>query len=382
MINGYYMAQLTQTKVRFYRQVATIFVLLTAALLVAVFYFSLAKAEIRVIPLAQMSNVDFIVLIQPEANGEEVLAGQVAQTTTAGEKKFIVTKTQEVKGSVLGEVTIYNTTNNSQVLVATTRLLASDNTLLRINRRVTVPARGEAVVEVYADQPEQFISLEPTKFTIPGLHQELQAKIYAESKSSLSAGGRQVKILTAEEIEQAKKSYSEELTAQALETLAQKTGVISIVKEQATVEVGEFSVNEPVGTETDDFIAKLSLKVTAVIYDQQKLTQLAQTKLLGYAPQTREIAGFTGSQLGVEVQSYDLAKQQAKLRVSYQTNVWLQPGLGILDKSKIAGLSSAEVKQYFMQFPEIKSVTIKLSPPWSKRLPQDQSKIDLKVVSQ
>ncbi|MFA6427939.1 MAG: hypothetical protein WCW02_00140 [Candidatus Buchananbacteria bacterium] len=371
----------SEIKIGLYRRLAISFISLTVILLVAVIYFSLAKAEIQIVPLAQSSNVDFVINIQNQASGEETLAGQLVEASLAAEKVFPVIATKEIKTNILGEVTLTNTTNNPQTLVATTRLLSPDQVLLRLNKKVLVPAKGQVSVEVYADKPEAFSTLAPTKFTIPGLRQDLQSQIYAESANQLTSGFRQIKILTQVEIDRIRGEYTKELTKQIISQLNSKIGG-QLAEDQVKVEIKDFSVSDPVETETDETTVKLALHAVAVTYDQNKMLELAQTKLLGYLPQAKELAGLSGSQLTVAIQDYDLAKQQAKLRVSYQTNFWLQPGSGILDKSQLVGLSTEQVKQYFTQFSEIKEIKIKLSPPWSTYLPKEESKIEIKIISQ
>jgi hypothetical protein len=102
----------------------------------------------------------------------------------------------------------------------------------------------------------------------------------------------------------------------------------------------------------------LKVKVAGVSFSRDELLKMAQQKLLGYLPQERDINSLSGGQLDYTIQSYDLTSQQAKLRVSYQTNFWLEPGVGILDKTKLVGLTAEEVKQYFAQYPEVKEARL------------------------
>ncbi len=374
------MIKTQNAKVNLYRQVALAFIGLTIVLFISVLYFSLAKAEVAITPMARTSNVDFIAEVGPSAQSE-VLVGGVAETEVSGEKTFTVTNTKDIPSDTLGQVTLHNETNNPQVLVATTRLLSADNILLRLKDRVTVPAQGVVKAEVYADKSSSFTTLEPGKFTIPGLRSELQAKIYGQTDTKLTAGTKQIRILTQEEIDKDLASYTQELSEQALNQLASKLNA-QLDKTQIKSEVLESKVSDISGTETDNFKISLKVKVAGVSFSRDELLKMAQQKLLGYLPQERDINSLSGGQLDYTIQSYDLTSQQAKLRVSYQTNFWLEPGVGILDKTKLVGLTAEEVKQYFAQYPEVKEAKIKLTPPWAQKLPNDKDKITITINNQ
>ena len=119
-------------------------------------------------------------------------------TTVNGTQNFTNTnRGEQAEAQATGTVTIYNSWSENQPLMATTRLLTPDGVLFRIKERVDVPAGGKIEnVEVYADQPGTSGNIGPTSFTIPGLWQGLQEKIYAENSEPMTGGLRETKFIT------------------------------------------------------------------------------------------------------------------------------------------------------------------------------------------
>ncbi len=89
-----------------------------------------------------------------------------------------------------GFVTIYNFHNKPQSLIATTRLTSQSGLIFRIDENIVVPSvksvngedvPGEIKVSMTADKIGLEYKIEPDKFSIPGLWEGLQDKIYGVS---------------------------------------------------------------------------------------------------------------------------------------------------------------------------------------------------------
>lgn len=95
---------------------------------------------------------------------------------------------QSVDAKSAGTIDIVNETASARSLIATTRFLSQDGVLFRLDRAVTIPARGRFAARVTADQPGAQGDVQAGRFTIPGLAAALQAQIYGESKEAMSGG--------------------------------------------------------------------------------------------------------------------------------------------------------------------------------------------------
>jgi len=83
-----------------------------------------------------------------------------------------------------GTVRIVNNSNSSIELVRSTRLLSTNGKQFRLASGITVAAHGQAAVSVYADNNGTDYALAPSRFSMPGLSTDLQAKIYAVSDAT------------------------------------------------------------------------------------------------------------------------------------------------------------------------------------------------------
>jgi hypothetical protein len=99
---------------------------------------------------------------------------QIISSSRTASTSVPASGTKQVSLSASGVMTIYNTSNASQDLVATTRFAAPDGKIYRIHTAVTVPATkgtapGSVAVTVYADKPgADYNRTDSTQFTIPG----------------------------------------------------------------------------------------------------------------------------------------------------------------------------------------------------------------------
>src|SRR3989339_89529 len=74
----------------------------------------------------------------------------------------------------VGVITVVNSTSRDFRFVAKTRFLSEDDVLFRLKEATDVPADGSVDVSVYADVAGSTGDIGPSRFTIPGLSQELE----------------------------------------------------------------------------------------------------------------------------------------------------------------------------------------------------------------
>ena len=163
--------------VRFYKIIALTFLVITIALLGVVVFITSKKATVVIVAKEDTKNVNVNVKVAKEANKENTMAGLVSSVDFSWSEKYYPTGNKTVEGIATGEVVLYNKTNASQALVKTTRLLNPQGILFRLSDRVTVPANGQIVALVYADEVGPKSDIGSSTFTIPGLSEDKQKVI-------------------------------------------------------------------------------------------------------------------------------------------------------------------------------------------------------------
>lgn len=163
---------------------AALFFLFAIAGLVLAFSVRSQRGSEEVLPtleeqIAEIDGREFTVPIAPRlVHVENLTATETVTPQVYREEEAIAS----------GQVTLKNTSSTSQPLVATTRLLSAEGVLFRLKEGVIVPANGEIVADVYADQAGASGNIGPTTFTIPGLAASRQAEVYGESSAPMTGG--------------------------------------------------------------------------------------------------------------------------------------------------------------------------------------------------
>lgn len=378
-----------EAPVGFYRKIAFVFVALTSVLIILAAYFVLSRAEIAVTIAKESVSADFIadlkeVAVQNPAEpsvavpGATTIAGKIMEATVSGSEEFPATGTKTTQGDVGGAVTIFNNYNKDQPLVATTRLLSSEGILYRLKNRVTVPAGGKVEnVEVYADTPsEAAAKLGPTKFTIPGLWEGLQDKIYAESFSPMHGGEQEVRFVTQADLDNAYNNLTKTLSARVLDDLKKKMPSAGEIFGKVVIkEISEKRSDLKAGEIGEKFTINLKMKVVGIAFYERDLESLAWKELSAKVPEDKELVGVDYEGMTFLVEKYDVTSGEANIMVHLAGEMALRADSRIFDKDKFIGLSKEKIIQYLSIYPEIERITIKFSPFWVKKVPQIKNNI-------
>lgn len=364
-----------------YRRIALSFILAAAAVTGLIFYYTLGRAVIVLELEAETEVLETNIITQLSPDGDNL-----PSVILTAEKNL--TKTYRARGTgakddkASGTVTIINNSNSAQTLIATTRLLSSNNILFRINKQVTVPAGGSTSVEVVADKAGDDSQItESTKFTIPGLNTALQQKIYAESKDPLirreKAGGK----ILASDIEDARNNLKELITQQAL---AEMRELLPTDKREYSVvyktEITKATSSEAAESVVSEFDFDMAAKVSAIFYEANKLREVALATLNSQTADTgKQVLSLDEQSLAITITNIAPNDQSADLTVKFLGHVSWKDVTKIINKDNLLGRTQAEVENYFSAFPGVKSVEVKLSPFWVTSVPTIADHIELNI---
>lgn len=375
-----------EAPVRFYRVIAFGFIALTGVLVIFAAYFLLGRVEINVKVLKEPISADFIVDLKESTLGAEaansgtdavVLSGKIIETAVDGSKEYATTGVKEAQGDVGGKVTIFNNYSKNQPLVATTRLMSKEGILYRLKNRVDVPAGGKVEAEVYADKAtDEAGKLGPTRFTIPGLWEGLQDKIYAQSFESMHGGNHQIKFMTQTDLDNAYNDLTKTLSDQTAGNLkTQMAAGEEILSKVIIKNIDEKKSSLAVDGEGDKFNVNLKLKVVGVAFAKKDLEVLSLNQLKKVVPQDKELVSVDYGNLTFMVEKYDLRSREANMMVHLEGAMAMRADNPIFDPEKFIGLDKDKIFQYFSTYQEVERVTVKFSPPWIKTVPQMENSI-------
>ncbi|MFA5413147.1 MAG: hypothetical protein WC348_01205 [Patescibacteria group bacterium] len=382
-----------EAPVSFYRRIAFVFVALTSVLIILAAYFVLSRAEITVTIAKEQVSTDFIadlkeVAVQNPAEpsvavpGAATISGKVKEAVVSGSGEYPTTGKKTETGDVGGTVTIFNTSSKDQPLVATTRLLSPEGILYRLKNKVNVPAGGKVEnVEVYADTPsEAAAKLGPTKFTIPGLWEGLQDKIYAQSFAPMHGGEHEVSFTTQADLDGAYNNLTQTLSNQLLDDIKKGMPAAGDIFGKVVIkEISEKRSSLKVGATGDKFTVNLNMKVVGIAFYERDLESLARQELSAKIPADKELTSIDYNGMTFLVEKYDVTSGEANIMVHLSGEMALKADSPIFDKDKFIGLSKEKIIQYLSIYPEIERITIKFSPFWVKKVPQIKNNISIIV---
>lgn len=366
---------------RFYRTIAFSFLGLTVVLVIFVILFTGGRAVISLKLKPQIIKADLNVKVATKADASQnQISGLILSKVIKGEKTFSPSSGTAIPALASGEVIIYNQSKKNQPLVATTRLLTSNNILFRLKKSTVAPAGGQVKAEVYADKPGLSGEIEPTKFTIPGLSEILQKDIYAESKTKMTGGAKRISAVTAADIKSAEENllaslYSlgqNDLTTQARASSSLfSTGIFTYGKES-------FKTLVKAGAVTDSFKMEGAVKVVGVFYNPLDLNNLLLNEVHSQLIEGQEI-GQAVSAPKTELRQYNLETKTAEIKASQEFLSETNFSDELLDKNKLLGQTENTATEYLLSLPWIDKIEIKIKPSWSDKIPAGASKVEIKV---
>ena len=363
-----------------YRKVVISFVVLTTILILLVLYFSFVSAKITVTPHPERISADFAVDVVETEDGlvPDKVNGVFFNKEVKGEKEFSTTGSKAIASDIVGRVTVINNYRRPQALRATTRLMSSDNILLRMKDRADIPVGGTVDVDVYADDPAQLEgrTLDTgTHFNIINLWPQLQSEIYAEAATAIKLGENTVAVVTQEDIDKAKDELIDYLKLQTFVDLGLDGNVAKVV-EIAEIEMESSAV---VGDEVSKFILSMDAVVSGVLFDKDNLMRLAEDRMRSSLDVNKQLLSTDYESLEYSVEDLNLEKARAMIRVKLSGVSVIRLNSDIFDKDRIKGLTREQVKNYFDNQQSVESVVIKFFPFWVNRVPQLSDHINLMV---
>lgn len=359
---------------KIYARIVTFFLILTVVAIFLVLHFTLAKATIQINDYEENRQINVLVEVKPESSTDlppEAIIGKMMNTelTVVITQDVAQTTTSGTKAS--GYVTVYNNYSQDQTLVKTTRLLTPDQKLFRISETIVVPAGGQTTVWAEADQEGEEFLIAPSKFTIPGLWEGLQDKIYAQSQEAMKLQSLPQYVVSEQDLSLAKSAAEKAALEQSLAAFNELLpDNLKINTFDVALEPGEI-VNAPsLGESLKDFKFSQKYKAYALIFDKNALREAANKKFEKGLASHETLVRFTDSELTYDTMEIYRDQGTAVLSVPITAIIKGNQGSQNIDKDKLVGRSEIETLQYLRDELNIQDAQIKFSPFWVRKIPK------------
>lgn len=363
------------------------FALIGVSLIVFAFaaYFILPQAKIIITPKKEATASSLAVIADKNITKVDYslkrIPAQLVKIEKKETKEFSTTGISEGNQKAKGVITVYNNYSaSSQGLVVTTRFVAKDSgKLFRTTKTITVPGakteNGELVpssidVEVVADQAGADYNIGASEFTIPGFQGSPKySGFYGKSKAAMSKGSAgSVKVVSAADIENAKKVLNDELKVDATQALKEQIpGNLKLFDGALKPGDPEISFSQVVGVPAEKFTATVKFQIIALVFDPKYVNDLIAKNNLSSGDKNNIIYNNW---------KVDFDKGQ----ISMEINV-LQNNTGKIDisdlKKKLIGKDEIEIRKVLSQLNEVQSAKITFWPFWVKVMPKQVNKIEI-----
>ena len=371
--------------VRIYKRIAVGFSVLVFIILLVVLYFALVKATISIALNEQVINDQVVIAVYDRPQDFSLPAKSVrglVKTVAVEQSKLYQVSGHDVIGEeVVGQITLYNKYNKSQPLVASTRLLSASGKLYRLKNSVTVPAGGQVVADIYADQAKPEMAVGAELFTIPGLWEGLQDKIYGQSlEGAIKYQQKLRRIIAQDDIDKAladlKQVLKDKVKADFDNTYNDYDYKFYNLDELNL----KFAVSGKVGEERDQLPVSMSGTVEVIAFNSDQAQDLAKLSSAAKLPAGQDLLNLDTSNLKYELTKFDPNMVMAEVNMTYDVKARANNKNEIVDKNKIIGLSEDQLKQYLSNIKDIRTYNIEFYPAFIKQVPRLTDRIEVKVV--
>ncbi len=369
-----------------YKRLVFRFLLLVFIFVIIVAYFTATKLSIAIVPSAETvsDSIQFEVVSSLEAetslSSSRVVPGEVINTNITSEKVYYSSGEEKVGEEVVGEVIIYNNYSRNQPLIATTRLLTSDQKLFRISEGVTVPAGSSVRVEVYADVVSPEMAINSTRMTIPGLWAGLQDQIYAENPEPLKYKSKVRHFVRQSDIDLAtndiRQTIKNKLEQEINWQIRPGDGIAYLLDENKSM----LSIGAKLGDEVKEFKIGAENQAVIVRFSKEKAEELLKAKLAFSLPEKMSLTSFTSEQINYSLDDFDLEAGTAKITANFNGSARIKEDQSFIDKNQLTNLSQTQIEYYLSNFSEIADYEIKFFPSFLKKAPHLSDRIEIIII--
>lgn len=255
-------------------------------LMMAAYY--LPHATVTLYTQKRTIDRDIQVTASPNASAVDgtnmVVPATLVNGTASQSKTFEATGEEEVGESATGVVTLINNSTDEKDLPAGT-ILTADDRQFTLNNSVTVPAKKDGIFDLNPEKGTADASVTAvdigsdynlkagSEFSVGGYDMSTLAGINDEAISGGSS--ETVKIVTAEDRQNAIESLSPQVQEDARKALEQKISVGQLILEDAAdLEVSATNFSHEAGAEADEFSLTVEVVASAPVVSQNDLSSL------------------------------------------------------------------------------------------------------------
>jgi len=318
----------------------------------------------------------FVTSISPNPTDEQIQGSFEQQTISTTYTDNSLTSTTQTSGKAGGTITITNDWTQNQPLQATTRFLTPEGIQFRSTERVDVPAGGTVDVHVIADEEGgQGDIAEGTNFTIPGLWQGLQNKIYGTNKKAFTGGLRTISVVSQADIDKAKSEALKQLDEEAKTSFTAPDQNIEQYVLRSELLLSQ--ANVAAGDTANELTYSVRGRYLAVDIPSEELYSLLYEKLGLVLTESEEITQIDLSSLDITIEHASTDTGIAQLRIHAEAQAQLKNSSSLFSAVSLANKTPEQLQDIADKEQGITSIKAELSPFWIKKTPFNENHLTI-----
>ncbi len=353
---------------------------------VVVFFISsfFASATVTITPRQQKITFKEVFTAKKDGTPDELTYNLISLNEQSGTQ---APATGEEKASIKasGKIQIYNTTNKSQTLIASTRFATDKGLIYRIKEGVVIPAQktelgkttpGSVTALVVADKPGDAYNIGLSDFTIPGFKGTVRySTIYGRSLTDMTGGFvGMVKKVDDASLATAKASLDKKLTDDLLQQATTQTPEGFILYKDAALLT--FSTLPQSDVKADSVTVNEKGTLQGIIFNKETLTKAIATKIIPrYKNEPVQILNIKDLQF---TPSADMTtpgnSDQITFTLSGDAMVeWVFDADKI--KQDLSGQSRQSLNGILSNYPQVEKAEAVIRPFWNRSFPSNPNSI-------
>lgn len=341
----------------------------------------LPQATIAVYPATTLKSVSHVITLTKTANAPDfvrfILPAKVVKKSLE-ESQTITRSVGPVHDDLArGTVVLRNNQADEQPLLAQTHLRhEATGTFFLLDKAVRIPPQGTSTVTVTAQDKGQAGNVPKGKFIVDKLPTSLQAVVYGESEQDFTGGVAGSTPLTEEDINQAKAGVEQKAKERATAELS-----TSLRPDLINFSIDSEAISAAVGSFSPSYTISIQATARGFAIDATDLLSLTVLALRAQGSAETELASYDPNSFKVAIQQANFERGEASIIGTVTGTFTAKISPTVFDVSNLSGRTTAEVEEYFKQFPGVDHVAVSLSPFWVKTVPSRTSAIEITIKS-
>ncbi|HYF04581.1 MAG TPA: hypothetical protein VEA59_00245 [Patescibacteria group bacterium] len=378
-----------------FRIFLALFLLVSAAAAVYLLFFVIPKATITLYPKYDAIDQEFEFNASAKIDGQtgEPLQVERFEETLIQSGSIDSTGKKEIGSKSSGMVKIFNYTGKPITLKAatTTLFVGSKKYVLNndINALKAIPSTVKSEAANVTDAIPVTALVGGDDYNIPAgtrleiTNQSFGSKpevLYAKVSTSFVGGNsRLISILTAQDLEKAKKDLMDKAIATLKQDYLEKDKVI--MDGGFKTEQVEFGADKKEGDETTNSATRLKMKVTGLAAAKSQIVTLAREKIAARLDENSELQPADADTFVPSARNLDMLNLKVAVDITYKTRSRSKLSIDEFP-AKLKGVSRTQAISELEADPALQKFEISLSPSWQSRMPFFPDKITVREVEE